>query len=122
MRDHLENIAQLPRKVGNAGNRYEEAFILACDLKYAGKSQAMREAAVEVLKKHARVRSEDQYFRIVSAFACVMSSHEDACIPEGLPSLIWISRVQWRHPVHKRWRLVRKAVELCRNEIGRAHV
>lgn len=47
------------------------------------KGQLMREEAVDVLTKHARVRSRDQYLKILGDFQNLMYAHEEECREES---------------------------------------
>ena len=120
MRQHFEAIANfppnMPQKVKFTWSG--SAYILAGHLKHAGKGQLMREVAIEVLWKHARVRSEDQYFKILSKFQKIMYAQE-WCMEQGLYSITDIGIKVWLTPVVKRWRLVREAAALCAEAVRR---
>ena len=119
MHQHLEDIARLPPDVRYMDdpnvrlNWSRSAYILACDLKHAGKGQLVREEARDVLVKHARVRPEGQYLKILCDFQELMYAHEARCWEKGFDSITDIGIQLWMSPVLRRWRLVREAATLC---------
>ena len=119
MRQHFEDIARLPPDVRYMDdpnvrlNWSRSAYILACDLKHAGKGQLVREEARGVLVKHARVRPEGQYLKILCDFQELMYAHEEWCWEKGFDSITDIGIQLWMSPVLRRWRLVREAATLC---------
>ena len=119
MRQHFEDIARLPPDVRYMDdpnvrlNWSRSAYILACDLKHAGKGQLVREEARDVLVKHARVRPEGQYLKILCDFQELMYAHEEWCRENGFYSITDIGVKLWFEPTQRRWRLVREAAALC---------
>ena len=120
MRRWLNIIAHLPYDVSYMDNDdvtftwSNSAFILACDLHHAGKGQLVRKAAVEVLHKHARVRSQERYLKILNDINRLMFAHEKSIeLDPRETSMIDIGVILWLLPVVRRWRLVREAVAVC---------
>ena len=115
MRCWLNIIAHLPYDVSyNDDVTWNSAFILACDLHHAGKGQLVRKAAVEVLHKHARVRSQKRYLKILNDINRLMFAHEKSIeLDPRETSMIDIGVILWLLPVVRRWRLVREAVAVC---------
>ena len=119
MRQHFEDIARLPpyvRYMDDPNVRFTwsgSAYILACDLKHAGKGQLMREEARDVLVKHACVHPKGQYLKILCDFQELMYAHEEWCRENGFYSITDIGIQLWLSPVLRRWRLVREAATLC---------
>ena len=101
---HFQAIANLPPNV-----YMDDDPNIPCHLKHNdnGQRHLMREVAVDVLTKHARVRSKGQYLKILCDF------HFWCREQQGLYSITDIGIKVWLSPVVKRWRLVREAAALC---------
>ena len=61
---HFQAIANLPPNV----YMDDDPNVIPCHLKHTDNRQLMREVAVDVLTKHARVRSRGQYLKILCDF------------------------------------------------------
>ena len=105
---HFQAIANLPPNV------YMDDDPNIPNLKHTDNLQLMREVAVDVLTKHARVRSQKRYVKILNDINRLMFAHEKSIELDPLEtSMIDIGVILWLLPVVRRWRLVRKAVAVC---------
>lgn len=108
---HFQAIANLPPNVYMDDD--PNILTLNPNLKHPDNLQLMREVVVDVLTKHARVRSKGQYLKILCDF------HFWCREQQGLYSITDIGIKVWLSPVVKRWRLVREAAALCTEAVRR---